>query len=72
MGSVPAQLIACGWTCSQTGFTFCRIQPVEPGAKAAVFTVPLKAGPTLLHTWFDDARQQPLCGAYYVYVSRLD
>ena len=47
-------------------------QPVEPGDKAAVFTVPLKAGPTLLHTWFDDARQQPLCGAYYVYVSRLD
>jgi hypothetical protein len=46
-------------------------QPVAPDDEAAVFTVPLKAGPTLLHTWFDDARNQPLCGAYYVYVTRL-
>jgi hypothetical protein len=45
---------------------------VEPGDKAAVFTVQLSAGPTLLHTWFDDARGEPICGAYYVYVSRLD
>lgn len=47
-------------------------QPIEPGDEAAVFTVPLKAGPTLMHTWFDDVRKQPICGAYYVYVSRLD
>ena len=47
-------------------------QPVEPGHEAAMFTVQLNAGPTLLHTWFDDARKQPICGAYYVYVSRLD
>jgi arylsulfatase len=47
-------------------------QPIEPGDEAAVFTVPLKAGPTLMHTWFDDERKQPICGAYYVYVSRLD
>lgn len=46
-------------------------QPVEPGHEAAVFTIPLQAGPTLLHTWFDDQRNQPLCGAYYVYVTRL-
>jgi hypothetical protein len=49
-----------------------HIQPVAPGDQAAVFTVSLEAGPTLLHTWFDDAQKQPLCGAYYVYVSRLD
>jgi hypothetical protein len=47
-------------------------QPVQPGDEAAVFTVPLEAGPTLLHTWFDDAPKQPICGAYYVYVERLD
>jgi len=49
-----------------------HIQSVEPDDDAAVFTVQLNAGPTLLHTWFDDARNQPLCGAYYVHVSRLD
>ena len=47
-------------------------QPVAPDGEAVVFTVPLKAGPTLLHTWFDDAHNQPICGAYYVYVSRLE
>jgi arylsulfatase len=47
-------------------------QPVNPDDEAAVFTLPLKAGRTLLHTWFDDERNQPLCGAYYVYVIRLD
>jgi hypothetical protein len=47
-------------------------QPVNPGDAAAVFTLSLKAGPTLLHTWFYDARKQPICGAYYVYVERLD
>ena len=47
-------------------------QPVEPGDEAAVFTVELNAGPALLHTWFDDDRKQPICGAYYVYVSRVD
>jgi len=45
---------------------------VEPGDESAEFTVPLHQGPTLLHTWFDDDRGEPLCGAYYVYVTRLD
>ena len=49
-----------------------HIQQVEPSDEAAVFTVNLSAGPTLLHTWFDDERKQPICGAYYVYLSRLD
>ncbi|MDF1515053.1 MAG: arylsulfatase [Anaerolineae bacterium] len=47
-------------------------QQVKPDDEAAVFTIPLKAGPTLLHTWFDDERNQPICGAYYVYVFRLN
>ncbi len=38
--------------------------------EAAVFSLQLEPGPVLLHTWFDDERHQPLCGAYYVYVSR--
>lgn len=47
-------------------------QPVEPRDDAAVFTVLLGRGPTLLHTWFDDERKQPICGAYYVYVERVE
>ena len=45
-------------------------QEIEPDAQSAQFTLNLKAGPALLHTWFDDARRQPICGAYYVYVER--
>lgn len=44
---------------------------VPPDASAAVFTVQLEAGPTLLHTWFDDKENEPICGAYYVYVTRI-
>ena len=45
-------------------------RPVEPDDQGIVFTVDLEPGPTLLHTWFDDERDQPICGAYYVYVTR--
>ena len=45
-------------------------RPVEPDDQGVVFTVDLEPGPTLLHTWFDDERNQPICGAYYVYVTR--
>ena len=51
-------------------FELCIGAPAAPGQGSATFTVQLDAGPTLLHTWFDDARDQPLCGAYYVYVER--
>ena len=47
-----------------------RRQPVEPDATFASFDLDLDAGPSHLHTWFDDARGQPLLGAYYVYVER--
>ncbi|MFH1572273.1 MAG: arylsulfatase, partial [Gemmatimonadota bacterium] len=43
---------------------------LTPADDAATFNVHLDAGPTLLHTWFDDDRGQPLCGAYYVGVER--
>jgi arylsulfatase len=34
------------------------------------FRVRLAAGPTELRTWFRDAADQSICGAYYVYVHR--
>ena len=46
-------------------------QSVAPDDEAATFTVQLAQGPALLHTWFDDERGQPICGAYYVYLSRI-
>ena len=45
--------------------------PVGPGDTEAVFEIPLAAGPKILHTWFDDPRLQPLCGAYHVEVTFL-
>ena len=49
-----------------------QVKPVQPGDKAANFTQKLAAGRTRLYTWFDDAAQQALMGAYYVYVTRKD
>ena len=49
-----------------------RSRAVGADDRAAVFRLRLPAGPTLLHTWFDDAREQPLCGAYYVTVRRVE
>ena len=46
-------------------------EQTAPGDDAVVFEVELDAGQTLLHTWFDDERGQPICGAYYVHVERL-
>ncbi len=45
---------------------------IEQGAESATFELALPAGRTLLHTWFDDDRGEPVCGAYYVQVTRLD
>ena len=47
-----------------------HVQELAPEAEAASFTLNLEAGPTLLHTWFDDANRRSICGAYYVYVRR--
>jgi len=46
-------------------------QDIANSAAAATFTVKLKAGKTRLQTWFMDARDKSICGAYYVYVKRL-
>lgn len=45
-------------------------KPVRPDDYGVTFTAELEAGPTLLHTWFDDEQNQPICGAYYVYAER--
>ena len=47
-----------------------KSKAVEEKDLSAVFDVQLEAGPTLLHTWFDDEDGQPIVGAYYVYVRR--
>ncbi len=46
-------------------------RPVADGDTCVAFSLKLPAGPTLLHTWFDDERNQPICGAYYVTVERV-
>lgn len=48
-----------------------RSMPVVPNQKAATFTLRLAAGKTTLQTWFYDASDKELCGAFYVYVHRL-
>lgn len=48
-----------------------QTRPVSPEDTEAVFEIPLPAGPGILHTWFDDPRLQPLCGAYHVEVTYL-
>ncbi|MFH1918572.1 MAG: hypothetical protein ABIP48_01615 [Planctomycetota bacterium] len=45
-------------------------RPVAPHAHAATFTTPLPAGKTHLQTWFYDAQDNELCGAFYVEVLR--
>ena len=49
-----------------------RKKKVEEENREVTFRLHLEAGPTLLHSWFDDERQQPLCGAYYVTVYRRE
>lgn len=43
---------------------------VGPDDDCAVFELMLEPGRINLHTWFDDVRKMPICGAYYVYVER--
>ena len=47
-----------------------KSKSVEEEDLSAVFDVILEAGRTLLHTWFDDEKGEPITGAYYVYVKR--
>ncbi|MCK5442549.1 MAG: hypothetical protein KAJ23_11720, partial [Maribacter sp.] len=46
------------------------VKHVEKGDTYVTFTMDLKAGPTALHTWFNDTQNQAICSAYYVYVRR--
>ena len=47
-----------------------HVESVAPEDESAAFSLDLEPGPVRLHTWFDDERNQPICGAYYVYVER--
>ncbi|HVE42018.1 MAG TPA: arylsulfatase [Planctomycetota bacterium] len=46
------------------------VRPVSANDASVVFSVPLKAGPAQLQTWFLDGEGKALCGAYYVYLRR--
>ncbi len=50
---------------------FDRSQPVARDDKAVAFRLHLPAGKTTLQTWFYDRNGKQLCGAYYVYVTKL-
>jgi hypothetical protein len=45
-------------------------QSIPSEAKAVIFTIPLKAGRTLMQTWLADTTAGESRGAYYVYVNR--
>ncbi|QGJ70260.1 N-acetylgalactosamine 6-sulfate sulfatase [Planctomycetales bacterium 10988] len=42
----------------------------SPKATSIRFEVPLEAGKTTLQTWWRDNRSKPICGAYYVYITK--
>jgi arylsulfatase A-like enzyme len=44
---------------------------VQTGDKSVIFNAHLDPGPITLQTWFYDAKNNPLCGAFYVYVRRM-
>lgn len=44
----------------------------QPDGKSVNFRLNLNAGPTTLQTWLLDADDNPLIGAYYVYVERIN
>ena len=48
------------------------VKEVTENDKSVSFNVTLKKGRTYLHTWFDDAKGENICGAYYVYVTRVN
>ena len=49
-----------------------RTKIVKPEDVSVTFTYDLKKGPITLHTWLDDEENEPVFGAYYVYVKRLE
>ena len=44
---------------------------VSPDQESVSFRIPLRAGAATLQTWFLQADETPLCGAYYAYINRL-
>jgi len=46
-------------------------KPAPAGAKSVAFTMDLKAGKTVLETWFHDKNGKVLCSAYYTEVKQV-
>ena len=49
---------------------FDQSRAVAPSDTAVTFKLDLKSGPTKLQTWFYDAHDAELSGAYYVYIHK--
>ncbi|MDF1742020.1 MAG: arylsulfatase [Verrucomicrobiales bacterium] len=49
---------------------FKAMKKLGEDARHATFRATLTKGPTRLYTWFSDSDNQPIVGAYYVYVQR--
>jgi len=43
----------------------------EPSDLSAVFTFALEKGENTIETWFYNGQDEPICGAYYVYIKRI-
>ena len=49
-----------------------RKRNVTAGDESVCFECRLEQGSAVLHTWFEDVDREPLFGAYYVYVTRVE
>jgi arylsulfatase A-like enzyme len=47
-----------------------KVKNIERSDRSAAFTFNLEKGETTLQTWFLNASDEPICGAYYLYVKR--
>lgn len=48
-----------------------QVNNLEPSDRSAAFTFELEKGENTLETWFYDAENEPICGAYYIYIKRI-
>jgi len=48
-----------------------KTKGTEPSDQSAVFTFTLEKGENTIETWFINGQDEPICGAYYVYIKRI-
>ena len=47
-----------------------QVKSTAPEDRSAIFTFELEKGENTLETWFCNDQDEPICGAYYVYITR--